>query len=589
MTTSMVMAPTNETDIAGGRPLDAEAIPASVCRWIRRLSHYWSIAVPFGFLVWRILLGVPQLGEEGYFVVMAQVGLVTLYVVAALAAWKWEIQGATVMAALAAGLAVWIAYDHPLRVAQLVLLLFAAPAFGFWLIWQRTKPLWEITALGTVLVVILGASAYTTVQVNDYFLGPQHPQSDIAAPPKSNVEWVWSGGVTVDEAVVTARLRGAGEARLAVTESEDFDEAIFVEGEQAGTPEMWRFDLDGLDPGTDYRYAVEQEGELDTVRAGEFSTHESGAHSFRVIAGSCARNGSNGAVFDTIREMDPDLFLITGDLHYSDIATNDRGRFRQAYDQQLGESAPAALYRSAPVAYIWDDHDYGPNDADSTANSRPAAQTVYREVVPHYELAAGEGQRPIYQAFTIGRVRFIVTDGRSAKSPAKDPDDADKTMLGAEQLAWFENELLVADEEYPVVVWVNNVPWIAPEAEGSDNWAGYTTERAEIADFIADNDIDGLFMIAGDAHMVAIDDGTNSDYSASGGAGFPVLHAAALDRPGSEKGGPYSGGAFPGAGQFGVVDIADDGGDEIGISLSGMSYTGDEIVRYDYTVLTDAP
>ena len=128
------------------------------------------------------------------------------------------------------------------------------------------------------------------------------------------------------------------------------------------------------------------------------------------------------------------------------------------------------------------------------------------------------------------------------------------------------------------------MPWIASEASGSDNWAGYTTERAEIADFIADNDIDGLFMIAGDAHMVAIDDGTNSDYSATGGAGFPVLHAAALDRPGSDKGGPYSEGSFPGAGQFGVVDVTDDGGDEIGISMAGMSYTGAEIVTYDYTV-----
>ena len=157
-------------------------------------------------------------------------------------------------------------------------------------------------------------------------------------------------------------------------------------------------------------------------------------------------------------------------------------------------------------------------------------------------------------------------------------------MLGADQLEWFEDELLAANEEYPVIVWMNNVPWIASEQESADHWGGYTTERAEIADFIADNGIDGLFMIAGDAHMVAIDDGTNSDYSQSGGGGFPVLHAAALDRPGSEKGGPYSEGAFPGAGQFGVVDVADDGGDEIGISMTGMSYSGAELVSYDYTV-----
>jgi hypothetical protein len=44
-------------------------------------------------------------------------------------------------------------------------------------------------------------------------------------------------------------------------------------------------------------------------------------------------------------------------------------------------------------------------------------------------------------------------------------------------------------------------------------------------------------MISGDAHMVAIDDGTNSDYADGGGGGFPVFHAGALDRSSSVKGG----------------------------------------------------
>ena len=47
---------------------------------------------------------------------------------------------------------------------------------------------------------------------------------------------------------------------------------------------------------------------------------------------------------------------------------------------------------------------------------------------------------------------------------------------------------------------------------------------------------------------LAIDDGTNSDYAAEGGGGFPVFQAAAFDRPGSKKSSPYSEGAFTGAG-----------------------------------------
>jgi hypothetical protein len=94
---------------------------------------------------------------------------------------------------------------------------------------------------------------------------------------------------------------------------------------------------------------------------------------------------------------------------------------------------------------------------------------------------------------------------------------------------------------------------------------------------------DRLLMIAGDAHMVAIDDGTNTDFSTDRSGGFPLMHAAALDRPGSFKAGPYSEGAHPGAGQFGLVRV-DDAGADLTVTLSGRDHTGAELVGYRFTV-----
>ena len=342
------------------------------------------------------------------------------------------------------------------------------------------------------------------------------------------------------------------------------------------------FGAEGLDPATGYHYAVEVDGELDTTRTGTYATFHEGPWSFSLVTGSCARSGSNGAVFDTIRELNPDLFLMTGDLHYGDVATNDRQRFRELYDGVFAQPGPAALYRSVPTGYVWDDHDFGPNDADSTSNSRPAAQTVYREVVPSHPLER-DGQQPIYRAFTMGRARVIVTDTRSARSPKSDPDGPGKTMLGADQLDWFLDELTTADERHPLIIWVNSVPWIAEASKGADHWGGYDHERRLIADFIADNDIDGLLMLAGDAHMVAADDGTNSDYSSSGGAAFPVLHGASLDRPGSDKGGPYSEGTFPGGGRFSTVEVDDDG-TGMTVTIAGQTWDERELLSYTFTV-----
>ncbi|MDH3682492.1 MAG: hypothetical protein OEV40_21365, partial [Acidimicrobiia bacterium] len=99
----------------------------------------------------------------------------------------------------------------------------------------------------------------------------------------------------------------------------------------------------------------------------------------------------------------------------------------------------------------------------------------------------------------------------------------------------------------------------------------------EIGRFLDRHDITNFVMLGGDAHMVAIDDGTNSGYG--GHDGFPILQAAALDRPGSTKGGPYSHGMFPGAGQFGLLEVTDDLSDRLGVTLVGLDYTGAELVR----------
>lgn len=65
-----------------------------------------------------------------------------------------------------------------------------------------------------------------------------------------------------------------------------------------------------------------------------------------------------------------------------------------------------------------------------------------------------------------------------------------------------------------------------------DSWAGYSTERAELARFVSRHRPRGLLMLSADAHMLAIDDGTNS------AGGFLVVQAGALDRRPGAKGGP---------------------------------------------------
>ena len=397
-----------------------------------------------------------------------------------------------------------------------------------------------------------------------------------AAQPREAVQWVWSGAVTSRSAVVKARVSAGGvpvQASVARADARG-PSGPMIEA-LADADGMAAFEFAGLEPAAAYRYRVLRPGGVPLE--GEFRTFGEGPWSFRLAFSACAETGSTSTVFDAIRNTRPDLFIHTGDIHYEDITRDEPARFRRAFDAVMSSAAQSQLYRAVPIAYTWDDHDFGGNGSDASSRARPAALAVYRQMVPHYPLQ-NEEREGIHQAFTIGRVRVIITDSRSQRSSSRIAADR-RTMLGAAQLKWLLEELSSAAGA-PLVIWVNTVPWIATPGSGSDNWGAYGREREEIANHIARLGLAGkLLMLSGDAHMVAIDDGTHSNYATLGGRsarGFVVMHAAPLDRKTSVKGGPYSHGVAQRRGQFGLVDVIDDGA-RLSVELGGRDRKGDPI------------
>jgi alkaline phosphatase D len=445
----------------------------------------------------------------------------------------------------------------------------------------RTEHPFSSTVLGAVFLLLLLAGCR---------------QLDLNGNPTTSATdglVLWSGAVTDSSARVVARPPdsvAAGSVRLAVTTGRgtpNWRDARLHEGKSPATNARVRhFDLTGLSPATTYHYALAVGGTIDTARAGRFETFDDAATSFRVAFGGCAETGSRHPVFNAIRNARPDLFLHVGDMHYEDIDVDAPAPFRAAFRQVHASPEQSALYRSTPIAYVWDDHDYGPNNSSRRAPGQDAAQQVYRELVPHYPLATGPGTHPVYQAFTMGRVRFLVTDLRSARTSNEAPDSI-KTMMGKEQKEWFKGQLRAARDRYPVIAWVSSVPWIGDASDAEDRWSGFTEERRELATFIDSIGVaDQLVVLSGDAHMVALDDGSNNHFGVRGetSGGFPVVHAAALDRRGSVKGGPYSHGTFPNRvslfgdndGQFVLMDVEDDGRGDVCVTWVGKRYRYDD-------------
>ncbi|HXG49763.1 MAG TPA: prolyl oligopeptidase family serine peptidase, partial [Methylomirabilota bacterium] len=262
------------------------------------------------------------------------------------------------------------------------------------------------------------------------------------------------------------------------------------------------FALEGLQPDTRYHYALEVEGRLERRHQGSFRTFpRPGPASFKFAFASCARTGSTSDVFDVIRQNDPLFFLHMGDFHYLDIRTNSRARFRAAYDSVLASPQQAALYRHVPLVYVWDDHDFGGNNANRRSPTHEAARLAYEEYVPHYPLVF-DREGPICQSFVVGRVKFILTDLRSQRDSVTNKDDAGKTILGEAQKAWFKKELIEANGRYPLIVWMSSVPWI-----GQDGTNVYRNVRTNEFGYIHHTNLVGR---------------TNSEAGRSGRRGFDL-------------------------------------------------------------------
>jgi hypothetical protein len=558
-------------------------------RLIARVARIWVAAAIAWLTVLAVTVGVPIDPSGGAlspaYAEPIQYGLLAMEAAALLLSRRFHTLELIVLTLGGGALALFAAYEYQPFIALTIGAAFLLPAVLLWVAWHPTETLGAVIALGVSTAAVIAFTFVGVNAVNASVFGPTHPDSTTPPVAGSLTDWMWSGEVTDSGFSVVVGGIDHRPSRLLVVPSDGSGD-FTGEGVRAFPP-VWagdepaRFRTFGLEPATRYRYAVEVEGTVDTARVGGARTFPRGAGDLTVAVASCARTGSNGTVYDAIRAADPDLYVITGDVHYDNIEQDSYGLYDRAYRAFLTAPSQAALYQEVPVAYVWDDHDFGGNDSDRTASSGAVARLAYERFVPAYDLDG----TTINQAFTAGRVRFILTDTRSARDPITAPA-VRRSMLGPGQLEWLEAELTASSPTHALVVWVNPTPWIADS--GDDTWAGYARERQELSEHIVAAGIDNLVMLSGDAHMVAIDDGTNNDFAASGGPGFPVLHAAALDRPGSEKGGPYSEGAFPGGGQFGLMHVHDDGGDVIEVRLQGFDHTGAALTELTFQVAVPA-
>ncbi|HYE78743.1 MAG TPA: alkaline phosphatase D family protein, partial [bacterium] len=269
--------------------------------------------------------------------------------------------------------------------------------------------------------------------------------------------------------------------------------------------------LDSLRPGMRYDYRVWLNGSpLGLPRALHFRTPPAGpggGDGFTLATGSCAlvkdpyEAGQGYEIFASLARQQPDLMLWLGDnvyLNEGEWADVTRRRYRYGHTRGLPQLQPL-LGSTANVA-IWDDHDFGPNNADRT-------EVVRREARETFDLfwANPPPARPEAGGLTTrlswGDVDIFLLDNRSFRSPDQAPRRT-RTQLGADQIRWLLRGLRESRATFKLVATGGQV--LSTSRRGETMARHYNRERRALLDSLARYRIAGVVLLNGDRHFTEL-------------------------------------------------------------------------------------
>lgn len=277
------------------------------------------------------------------------------------------------------------------------------------------------------------------------------------------------------------------------------------------------FTTERLEPGQHYPYEIYLEEEKVSFdypllfKSKPLWQWRRDAPDFRFATGSCAYGsdepydrpgkpyGGDYQIYEHIHQKNPDFMLWLGDniyLRESDWNSKNGIYYRYSHQRSLAELQP--LLAHCPHYAIWDDHDFGPNDADRSFSGKATALAAFKDfwANPQYGLGQKDGSG-ITGTFEWSDAQFFLMDNRYFRSPNK-RKTGDRSFLGKDQVNWLIDALSFSQANFKFIAIGGQV---LNSVQTKENYSNFPEELNYLISEIKANQIDGVIFLTGDRHF----------------------------------------------------------------------------------------
>lgn len=233
----------------------------------------------------------------------------------------------------------------------------------------------------------------------------------------------------------------------------------------------------------------------------------------RVAFGSCSVQSLPGKqLWGEINATNPDLWIWLGDNIYAD--TEDMRIMREGYELQKSHPDYQMLLTKTDVVGIWDDHDYGANDAGKEYPMKNESKDELFRFLDIDESHPARRRNGAYQSYTYKNeksIKFILLDVRyfrdslSWNNPGTYEKEAlinsEGDILGEEQWGWLTEQL--SEKEIDLFILCTGIQAIAEEHRW-EKWSNFPKAKKRLVDLISEKVDDPLVILSGDRHLSEI-------------------------------------------------------------------------------------